>query len=231
MEKWVLIVNFGGERCIETRLQQSGYEFYTKMVFDLNEVVGCLVGQHRFLLVILYTGDNDVFEVIKIIRSLTEIPILVLCEKYEGEDKVAAIDAGADEYIPWPESYAEGEASARALIRRFTVWNKDCREAQAFLYSGFLINPEQRRVYVNEQEIVFQRREFDLFYLLAANPGRVFTYEQLYRNVWGDEYLKSEHGLNSCLRRIRRKLDMIPEITCHIENRRGVGYCFKIKEH
>lgn len=77
------------------------------------------------------------------------------------------------------------------------------------------------------KEIQFPRKEFDLFCLLASNPGRVFINEQLYREIWGDEYIRSsDHGLNSCLRRIRRKLDEVPGEPCRIENRRGVGYCF-----
>ncbi|WP_276852450.1 winged helix-turn-helix domain-containing protein [Enterocloster lavalensis] len=82
-----------------------------------------------------------------------------------------------------------------------------------------------RKVFVNAQEIQLPRREFDLFYLLAANPGRVFTQEQLYQQIWGYDYVPTENSLHPCLRRIRRKLEAV-KVPCSIQNMRGVGYCF-----
>ncbi len=88
-----------------------------------------------------------------------------------------------------------------------------------------LISVDFRKVFVNAQEIQLPRREFDLFYLLAANPGRVFTQEQLYQQIWGYDYVPTENSLHSCLRRIRRKLEAV-KVPCSIQNMRGVGYCF-----
>ena len=86
---------------------------------------------------------------------------------------------------------------------------------------------DYHKVFINLQEIEFPRYEFNLLCLLASNPGRVFTNEQLYCDVWGDDYLRdADNGLHSCLNRIRRKLEEAGCTFCRIENIRGVGYRF-----
>lgn len=138
------------------------------------------------------------------------------------------LEAGADEYIQWPDTIGEGIASAKALLRRYTDLNRGGGEpSQTFFRNGVLVSPERRSVFIHGQEIQFQKKEFDLFCLLASNPGRVFTNEQLYEKIWDGEYIRSsDDALNSCLRRVRRKLENVPGAGCRIENRKGVGYCF-----
>ena len=90
-----------------------------------------------------------------------------------------------------------------------------------------LINVDYHKVFINSQEMEFPRYEFNLLCLLASSPERVFTNEQLYREVWGDDYLRdADNGLHSCLNRIRRKLEEADCTSCRIENVRGVGYRF-----
>lgn len=144
----------------------------------------------------------------------------------DGEEKITAIDAGADEYIQWPDTIQEGVASVRALIRRYTELNRQDDGRLTILSRGCIfISVDYRKVFVNAQEIQLPRREFDLFYLLASNPGRVFTQEQLYQQIWGYDYVPTENSLHSCLRRIRRKLEDV-KAPCSIQNMRGVDYCF-----
>lgn len=105
--------------------------------------------------------------------------------------------------------------------------NHDGGDGGLFPDTGFYINKKKCLVVINGQEIGFPRKEFDLFYLLASNPGQVFTNEQLYKEVWKMEYVHTaENSLNSCLRRVRRKLEQVPGTICRIVNKRGMGYCF-----
>ncbi len=160
---------------------------------------------------------------------MTKAPILILRKLYDSEEKAAAIEAGADEYIEWSDNYlTEAVASGRALIRRYTELGQAQVHSPNILLRGPLcMNVDYRRVFVDVQEILLPRREFDLLYFLASSPGRVFTNEQLYSEVWGQDYLRdADSGLHSCLNRIRRKLEEVPGISCHIENLRGVGYRF-----
>lgn len=105
--------------------------------------------------------------------------------------------------------------------------NHDGGDGGLFPDTGFYINKKKCLVVINGQEIGFPRKEFDLFCLLASNPGQVFTNEQLYKEVWKMEYVHAaENSLNSCLRKVRRKLEQVPGTICRIVNKRGMGYCF-----
>lgn len=117
-------------------------------------------------------------------------------------------------------------ASCRALIRRYTELNQlENRPLNILSRGGIFISVDYHKVFINTQEVDFPRREFDLFYLLASNPGRVYTLEQLYELIWNGDYVPTENSLHSCLRRIRRKLEAI-HTPCTMQNVRGVGYCF-----
>lgn len=228
MEKRVLAVRDNTEKVYFIEKKDISYDIFVYMAADFAEALLELQKNNNFLLIVLFLNNKDILEEIRILRSLTEIPILVIRQQYDGIEKIAAIEAGADEYIKRPDTIEEGAASAQALIRRYTDFNRREHESAHILSRcGVFISPEHRRVFINAREIQFPRREFDLFYLLARNPGRVFTHEQLYREIWGDEYIYiSDNSLNSCLRRIRKRLSMIPDVSCRIENKWGVGYRF-----
>lgn len=127
-----------------------------------------------YLLVAIFSKDTDYLAQVKIVRSLTKAPILILKQLYDGMEKVAAIEAGADEYIQWPDTVEESVASGRALIRRCTGLNQqDIKTLNVLACGELFISADYRKVFINAQEVQFPRREFDLFYLLASAPGRV----------------------------------------------------------
>ncbi len=226
MEKTILAVNCEGKPFQATWTDCKKYDLAVRIVESVAEAVGELAGGECFLLVLVY-GGMDILEAVRIIRNLTNVPVLVLQENYDGAEKIAAIKAGADEYIRYPDTTEEWVASVWALIRRYMGVNHDGGAVEVYPNIDLCINRKRRLVIINRQEIRFPRKEFDLFCLLASNPGQVFTNEQLYKEVWKMEYLHSaENSLNSCLRRVRRKLEQVPGITCRIVNRRGMGYCF-----
>ena len=226
MEKTILAVSCEGKPFQAARRDCQKYDLAVRSVASLTEAEGALVGEDCFLLVLVY-GGIDILEAVRIIRNLTDVPVLVLQEEYNGAEKIAAIKAGADEYIRYPDTAEEWVASVWALIRRNMGTNHDGRTVEVYPNIDLYINRKRRLVTINEQEIWFPRKEFDLFCLLASSPGQVFTNEQLYKEVWKTEYVHAaENSLNSCLRRVRRKLEQVPGITCRIENRRGMGYYF-----
>ena len=226
MEKTILAVSCEGKPFQDTWRDFQKYDLAVRIVASLAEAVGELVGGDCFLLVVLY-GRGDILETVRAVRSLTDTPILVLREVYDGTEKIAAIEAGADEYIRYPDTAAEWIASAQALIRRRRGVTRGGDNGELFSGAGFCIDKKRRLVVFNGQEIRFPRKEFELFILLAESPGYIFTKEQIYREIWGaGTYHAAENSINSCLRRIRRKLEELPELTCRIENKKGVGYYF-----
>lgn len=229
MEKWVLAVGCERGECGSTIREYGDYCVYMRKAVSLQEAARELEAKSNYLLVVVFPQIKWTLDDIRAIRSLTGAPVLVFVDKYDGAEKILCLEAGADEYIQWPDTVGEGIASARALMRRYTELNKEGRELpQTFSHNGILISPERRSVSIYTQEIQFRKKEFDLFCLLASSPGRIFTNEQLYEQIWGGEYVySSADAIYSCMRRIRRKLeDVQEEAGCWIKNRKGVGYCF-----
>ena len=226
MERWVLAVGYDKDKFNDAQRECLKYGVFIRLTSDIPEALVELSKEHNYLLVAIFSDNIDYLSALHLIRGLTKAPLLILKHQYNGEEKITVIDAGADEYIQWPETIQEGVTSARALIRRYTELNRQDDGRLTILSRGCVfISVDYRKVFVNAQEIQLPRREFDLFYLLAANPGRVFTQEQLYQQIWGYDYVPTENSLHSCLRRIRRKLEDV-KAPCSIQNMRGVGYCF-----
>lgn len=199
------------------------------MAISFSEAASELSGDNTYHLIVFFSDARECLPPLNMIRKLTKSPILMLRKPYDSREKAAAIETGADEYIAWTDNYLiETIASSKALIRRYTEFNQAASQPFRVLSQGSLfMSADYRKVFVHAQEIVLSRREFDLLYFLASNDGRVFTNERLYNEVWGEDYLREgDSGLQSCLNRIRRKLEEAPGVSCRIENLRGVGYRF-----
>ena len=229
MERWILVLCHERPQLADLRGEWQKKGISVRIVSDVGEAAGELSGNTDYLLVIIFSDGQEYLLSLKIIRGLTKAPVLVVNRQYDSTEKTAAIKAGADEYIKWSDSYLEETvASGLALIRRYTELNQVKRPPSSIISRGDLfINVDYHEVIINLQEMEFPRYEFSLLCLLASSPGRVFTNEQLYRDVWGEDYLRdADNGLHSCLNRIRRKLEDAGCTSCRIENIRGVGYRF-----
>ena len=226
MERWILVLCHERPQLADLRGEWQKKGISVRIVSDVGEAAGELSGNTDYLLVIIFSDGQEYLLSLKIIRGLTKAPVLVVNRQYDSTEKTAAIKAGADEYIKWSDSYLEETvASGLALIRRYTELNQVKRPPSSIISRGDLfINVDYHEVIINLQEMEFPRYEFSLLCLLASSPGRVFTNEQLYREVWGEDYLRdADNGLHSCLNRIRRKLEDAGCTSCRI---RGVGYRF-----
>ena len=229
MERWILVLCHERPQLADLRGEWQKKGISVRIVSDVGEAAGELSGNTDYLLVIIFSDGQEYLLSLKIIRGLTKAPVLVVNRQYDSTEKTAAIKAGADEYIKWSDSYLEETvASGLALIRRYTELNQVKRPPSSIISRGDLfINVDYHEVIINLQEMECPRYEFSLLCLLASSPGRVFTNEQLYREVWGEDYLRdADNGLHSCLNRIRRKLEDAGCTSCRIENIRGVGYRF-----
>ena len=229
MERWILIVCHERPQLADLQGEWQKKGISVRIVSVAGEASSELSGNTEYLLVIIFSDGEEYLSSLKIIRGLTKAPVLVVDRQYDSTEKTAAVKAGADEYIKWTDSYLEENiASGLALIRRYTELNQTKHQPSSIISRGTLfINVNYHKVFINSQEMEFPRYEFNLLCLLASSPGRVFTNEQLYRDIWGDDYLRdADNGLHSCLNRIRRKLEEAGCTSCRIENIRGVGYRF-----
>ena len=170
------------------------------------------------LLDLLLPGLSGV-DVCTWIRARSDVPIIILSARMEEDLKVAALDAGADDYVTKPFGQEELLARVRAFLRRSYV---SAKTNDTNIQIGELcIDLEARRVFVGENDLHLTRTEYAILAELAHRMDAIVTHDELLSRVWGPEYLGSNHYLHTYLGRLRRKLGEYGEL---LETVPGMGY-------
>ena len=176
---------------------------------------------------ILYLGlpDTDGIEVIKKIRAWSNMPIIVVSARSEDTDKVAALDAGADDYLTKPFSVDELLARLRVALRRVRHDRQRLsEEASVYENGGLRIDYAAGCVYLDGSEIHLTPIEFKLLVLLANNTGKVLTHNYILREVWGNPAASDMRSLRVYMATLRKKLEKKPSEPKYIQTHIGVGY-------
>jgi two-component system KDP operon response regulator KdpE len=179
-------------------------------------------------LIILDLGlpDLDGIEVTRRIREWSLVPIIILSVREQESDKIAALDAGADDYLTKPFGTGELLARIRAAIRRTRL-----PENEPVIEVGELkIDLAQRRVTSARGEVALTPTEYDLLRLLAQHAGKVLTHRQLIRQVWGPAYGEELHLLRVNISNLRRKIEPDPSRPHYVLTEAGVGYRLRLEE-
>lgn len=172
--------------------------------------------------------EKDGFEICRQIRSKKITPILIVSAKKEDIDKIRALGLGADDYITKPFSPSELVARVKAHLARFErLTSSTERKAGLIEVGGLTIDKMSRRVYVNQQEVAFTTKEFDLLCLLVQNPDRVFSKEEIFEKIWGYDPVGDITTVTVHIRKIREKIERDPSNPIYIETIYGSGYRFK----
>ncbi len=164
--------------------------------------------------------DMDGIEVIKRIREWSQVPIIVLSVRDRENDKVAALDAGADDYLTKPFGVGELLARIRANLRRSL---QEIAEP-VFISNDLEVDLGNRLVAVNGAAISLTPTEYDILRLLVTHAGKVLTLGQILKQVWGIAYLEQPHVLRVNISNLRRKIEHDPSRPQHITTEPGVGY-------
>lgn len=182
--------------------------------------------QYRPDLAILDLGlpDLDGIEVTRRLREWTEIPIIILSVREQEAEKIAALDAGADDYLTKPFHAGELMARIRAAMRR-TVHPET---TTTFSQGELMVDFARRVVKVSEVEVKLTPTEYDLLRVLIAHAGKVLTHQLLLRQVWGTGYESEYHMLRVNISNLRRKIEPDAARPSFILTEPGVGYRFKI---
>jgi two-component system KDP operon response regulator KdpE len=174
-------------------------------------------------LVILDLGlpDMDGHAVIQRIREWSTTPIVVLSVRSSDDEKVRALDGGAEDYLTKPFSIAELMARVRAALR---TRGEGVARDPVFVHGALTVDLGKRRVTVDGAEVRLSRKEYGILRLLAANPGRVLTHQLLLREVWGPAHLEDTHYLRIHVAHLRQKLADDPSHPRYILTEPGIGY-------
>ena len=150
----------------------------------------------------------DGLEVCKEIRkSKIPTPILILTSKSEEIDKVLVLELGADDYLTKPFSIREFIARVKAIFRRVELFKQMEKDGKDINFRDVIIEISTHKVLINNRRIDLTPKEFDLLYLLASNPGRVYSRENLLNTIWGYQHKGYEHTVNSHINRLRSKIE------------------------
>lgn len=167
-------------------------------------------------------------EVCQQIREFSSVPIIMLTAKGEDMDKILGLEYGADDYITKPFNILEVKARIKAIMRRMR--KEEAKESFGkTLVSGDLkLDCEGRRVFIAGKEINLTAKEFDVLELLAKNPNKVYSRENLLNLVWGYEYPGDVRTVDVHIRRLREKIEETPSEPKYVHTKWGVGYYFQV---
>src|SRR5699024_5369970 len=171
----------------------------------------------------------DGYEVARRVRESYHMPIIFLSAKTSDFDKVQGLVIGADDYITKPFNPMELIARVNAQLRRFTILNQPFikeKDELVIEFGDLRISPEQRNVTIQGEDISLTRKEFDILYLLASHPQKVFTVENIFERVWQETYFEGANTVMVHIRTLRKKIKEDRRKNEWIKSVWGVGYTF-----
>lgn len=208
---------------IQTVLDLGGYQVLTAQRCQQGIL---MLTSHMPDLVVLDLGlpDMDGEEFIRVARRSSMIPIIVLSARSDEQDKVSALDLGANDYITKPFGTAELLARVRASLRINRMNLQAATPASVFVLDDLVIDYDRRQVAVSSQTIHVTQTEFNILSLLSQQVGKVMTYSAIINSIWGTMDDGSVKKLQVNMANIRKKLDCKPGENKYIVNELGVGY-------
>lgn len=199
--------------------------------YIVTEVVNASAGiqqttENSYDLIILDLGlpDMDGQQLITRLRQTLTTPIIVLSVRASENEKIQALDAGANDYVTKPFGIGELMARVRVLVRQ----HETVDDAKQLTVQDIELDATTRQVTQNKQLVHLSRKEFELLNMLLAKPGRILTHQQLLTTIWGQTFINETHYLRVLVGHLRQKLSDDPVQPRYIETIQGVGYRIKI---
>ena len=179
---------------------------------------------YDLVLLDLILTDSNGLNLCQAIRSISQIPIIIITTKNEDISKILALEYGADDYIVKPFNILELKARIKAILRRVNYKSAETNN-QVIKIQDFTINTVGRKVNIGDKNVNLTGKEFDLFLVLISNPGKIFTREELLELVWGYAYYGDLRTIDVHIRRIREKIEET-SVAQYIMTKWGEGYYF-----
>ncbi|MBC5745423.1 response regulator transcription factor [Lachnospiraceae bacterium MD308] len=228
MSKRVLVVD--DEKLIvkgiRFSLEQDGME--VDAAYDGEEALKLIRENHYDMILLdVMLPKYDGFEVCQRVREFSDVPVIMLTAKGDDMNKILGLEYGADDYIIKPFNILEVKARIKAIMRRVGKRDADGENPKVLVKGDMKIDCESRRVTIGEKEVNLTAKEFDLLELLAMNPNKVYSRENLLNIVWGYEYPGDARTVDVHIRRLREKVEANPSDPKYVYTKWGVGYYFR----
>lgn len=208
---------------ITTTLKTHDYRFITSAIGE-GAVMEAASHNPDIILLDLGLPDIDGVEVIRRIRSWSNVPIIVISARSEDIDKIDALDAGADDYLTKPFSVDELLARLRVVQRRLALMQNNLSQEAVYENGQLRIDYASGCAYLADQELSLTPMEYKLLCLLARNTGKVLTHKYILQNVWGSSLETDVGSLRVFMATLRKKLEQAPISHQYIQTHIGVGY-------
>ena len=223
MDRKILIVDDEADirEILQFNLEIAGYE--VECASSAEEALEILSPEHGLILLDVMMGGMSGFDMAQVLRNErgNQTPIIFLTAKTSQDDLLAGFSAGGDDYIPKPFSIQEVIARVKAVLRRFAP--AEVKVSNMLECGRLKIDLESKLAYIDGEKVVFSKKEFELISLLASNPGKIYSREDLITELWKDAPYVLDRTVDVHIARIRSKLG-----TCkgYLVNRSGYGYIF-----
>jgi DNA-binding response OmpR family regulator len=205
-------------------LENEGYK--THLAYNGKEAL-TLVSEHDIKLIIMdiMMPELDGLRATMEIRKERNIPIIMLSAKSEDTDKIMGLSVGADDYVTKPFNPLELIARVKSQIRRFTVLGSlPAPESGVYTVGGLEIDDNHKTVSVDGEDIRLTPLEYKIALLLIRSPGRVFSIDEIYERVWGEDAFAADNPIAVHIRRIREKIEIDPKNPRYLKVVWGIGY-------
>ncbi|KGP75309.1 transcriptional regulator [Desulfosporosinus sp. Tol-M] len=227
MNKHILIAddNDGILEILKSYVYKEGYtpliahdgEEAMKMYYEYSPVL---------LLLDIMMPKKDGLTVCREIRRVSNVPIIIITARGEDADRIMGLDTGADDYIVKPFSPGEVMARIRAVLRRIDLTEGQKKNVQ---HPGLEINISDYEVKIDGSPVNLTKKEIEIFWLLATNPGKVFSRDNLLNSVWGYDFFGDSRTVDTHIKRLRAKIEKRESFGWDIKTIWGVGYKFEVK--
>ena len=211
---------------IEIYLKQEGY--HVLKAYDGMEALHILDTQEVHLLIIdIMMPKLDGIQATLKVRERSSLPIIILSAKTEDSDKILGLNIGADDYIGKPFNPLELIARVKSQLRRYTeLGNLSAPEADSHIYQvgGLVMRDDYKEVTVDGRPVRLTPLEYNILLLLVKHPGKVFSTDDIYKNIWKEEAFAADNTIAVHVRHIREKIEANPKNPIYLKVVWGVGY-------
>ena len=205
----------------------TGEGFRILKAYDGYDALKILETEHADLMIIdvMMPGLDGIRTTLKV-RETSSIPIIILSAKSEDSDKILGLNIGADDYLSKPFNPLELVARVKSQLRRYTQLGNMNQGSNENVYKcgGLTINDDTKEVFVDDEPIKLTPIEYNILLLLTKNAGKVFSIDEIYKQIWNEEAIGADNTVAVHIRHIREKIEINPREPRYLKVVWGVGY-------